>query len=109
MLCRWRRPAAHTVQPASSRAPNVMADSGSSLVEDSTPSTFITGVSGSSLGLGLGLGHGLARGEEPSRRPAGVAREPGTGIVKLATRGERERGKGCDRVLGRRVIEIKIY
>lgn len=65
MLCRWRRPAAHTLQPARRGheatlsfpsptprvTPNVIADSGSSLVEDSTPSTLMRGVTGLRLDL----------------------------------------------------------
>lgn len=79
MLCRWRRPASSRLQEAAARprparrghdsvrAPNVMADSGNSLVEDSTPSTLNRGVSGSSLGLG------------PAARPDGVTVSAGSG------------------------------
>lgn len=79
MLCRWRRPAPHTLQAAASapggpppgppepdcgheRPPNVIADSGSSLVDDSTPSTFTSGVGGVGVSGGGGSASGSDRG-----------------------------------------------
>ena len=62
MLCRWRRPAPHSLQRATcghdaTRAParplpNDMEDSGSSLVDDSTPSACTRGVGAERGGSG---------------------------------------------------------
>ncbi|CAH2086188.1 unnamed protein product [Euphydryas editha] len=118
MLCRWRRPAPHTLQAAPSsegrapggpsacppwppgaaicgheRPPNVIADSGSSLVDDSTPSTFTTGVGG----VGVGRGSGSASGSDRDGYASDTIRNATNGYVTNA------RGIVRDRVVIKKI------